>query len=101
MMTLLCAGCTSDWAITRKGFAAHLSALDLRRDIRSATASDARTSVEKQCISPEFAEALPGLLQAAVTAALVCAGVGTAPALLKAATSCPIPGPVEEVLDDD
>lgn len=88
LLILCLLSCTSDWAKTDQGFAAHLSLLDLRRDQRSAVASDATVDVRKQAISQEFAEALPVLVEKAVRAVLVCAGLGDAASLVDA---CRIP----------
>lgn len=96
LVVLLLAGCTSDWAITDKGFAAHLSLMDLRRDYRSASALDAEVVVEKQGMSEEFADALVPIVQSAVRAALICAGLGNAATLVD---GCKIPNLPQEVIE--
>jgi hypothetical protein len=91
LISLLSTSCASGWAITNKGFAAHLSIFDLRRKIVSAEASDAKVGVEKQAISEEFAEALPDIVQMAVRAALACAGLTSAAEAAKFGAACLIP----------
>lgn len=82
ILCLLSAGCRSTWAVADDGFCADLTLADVRISYRYCKAGTVETELAKDAASERFLEAveatLPSIVESAVRAALICAGVGAA-----------------------
>jgi hypothetical protein len=101
LLVLLLPGCAFQMAISNQGFAVLGTLADVRVGWKSSRAGDVEVEASKEQASEQFMEmveeTLPGVVDAAVKAALLSAGIGAAGALLS-----PVPElPLEEVPDGE
>ena len=94
--------CRSGFAISDKGFCADMSIIDVRIGYGFCSAGDVELTREKNAVSPEGAELLSTVVEKAVRAALICAGVGAVSAAGAACSvlSLPVPEIMEEVVPE-
>jgi len=87
LSVVLLPSCRSGFAIAETGFCADMSILDVRIGYGYCSAGDVELTREKEAVSEEGAELLATVVEKAVRAALICAGVGAASSAAGAACS--------------
>ena len=90
--------CSHQMAISNKGFAWQAHLLNLRIGYKLVTAAGVQVEQGSEAMSEQMAEVLPVIVEKAVKAALICAGIGAAGQL--ASGACAVPAAVQPTLEE-